>query len=196
MIGHDLIAWPPALPTRMGSQRWCRKVLTDSELTWHSEQSDPMLAAAMLWAAKEAAYKLAVKKGYPRGLRPRDFELGGIRSSEFGVRSSQGAWSGEFRFQSEEGYILALVAESERELERVEVRQQRIEKPTNDERSASVQQVLKELLAEKWPEQAGGFRLEKNAVAVPEVWLGSTPWPTDISLSHDGEWVSAAVVIN
>lgn len=195
MIGHDLIAWPPALPTRMGSQRWCRKVLTDSELTWHSEQSDPMLAAAMLWAAKEAAYKLAVKKSYPRGLRPRDFEVGGICDSQFVIRNSKWDWVGEFRFQLEEGYLWALVAERERELERVEVRQQRIEKPTNDERSASVQQVLKELLADKWPEQAGDFRLEKNAVAVPEVWLGSTPWPVDISLSHDGEWVSVAVMI-
>ena len=195
MIGHDLMAWPPAPPTRLGSRRWGRKVLTDRELIWHSEQSDPRLAAAMLWVAKEAAYKLAVKKGYPRKFRPKDFEVGGVESSKLKVQSCLGDWFGCLKMAPAPGYLLAVVAETEEELSRVALRQRRIEDATPSRRSTAVRELLRELLAEKWPEQANGFRLLPNAAGVPEVWLGQKRWPVDVSLSHDGEWGSVALVL-
>ncbi|MEM6802709.1 MAG: 4'-phosphopantetheinyl transferase superfamily protein, partial [Bacteroidota bacterium] len=63
MIGHDIIDLSYAhLSSRWKEKRYWDRFLTEKELNWVQIQGDPFTASQLLWAIKEASYKLVRKE--------------------------------------------------------------------------------------------------------------------------------------
>jgi hypothetical protein len=91
VIGNDLV-YLPAWKRRSGNrlQRFRAKVFNPSECAFIQDAKDAFLAEALLWSAKEAAYKIWLKNSRKPAFNPLNFQVSPQAFSAKGPNPTQG----------------------------------------------------------------------------------------------------------
>ena len=87
MIGNDLVYlphWPQRESWRR--QRFRQKVYHESEISWLREFPDSDFGEALLWAAKEAVYKVRYKLDLQRLYNPKSHRIFRLSTTEKGYQ--------------------------------------------------------------------------------------------------------------
>jgi len=197
LVGNDVVDL--ALPETRGKAadaRFVRRVCAEAERDLLAEAADPDRALWMLWTAKETGYKVAKKRWPGIGFSPVRFRVSGLALAggegrgcvrydalEVGVRwrvrpesvHCVGAWPRD---------ATGIDAEVALNLGEASA-------------SRAARGLAGELLARRG---VIGVRVERERLGrgwgPPRVWQGALPLAgCDLSLSHHGRWVAAAVWI-
>lgn len=213
LIGNDIVdRAEPGVAGKETDRRFLERVFTARERTRILDSLDPTLTLWSVWAAKEAAFKIVTK------LRPGlvfahaafEVDLGG-----FADASAQGTVTFEdigmdARWENGAGYVhcvatrvsesadptRTIVEVSEDALEDCVLTAEEIES-VHSEGSARARKLAKRILAADWGLGAALVLRQRLATGwgPPIVAVDGAPLAGfDISLSHDGRFVAAAVL--
>jgi phosphopantetheinyl transferase (holo-ACP synthase) len=191
-LGNDIVdLTDPFTVGKAGDARFVRRVFATSEQGWIAASPDPDRALWRLWAAKEAAYKVARKSAPGLIFAHAQFEVLPDES-----RVVCGKASFPVQWDEQPGWIHCLAVSSSSPPSLALCRWRVDELAPGQEPSEAVRGLATRLLAEAgWaaativrPSGQGGAR-----PGAPEVWqAGGRLAHLDLSLSHDGRWVAVA----
>jgi phosphopantetheinyl transferase (holo-ACP synthase) len=178
VIGNDLVdLLDPAIATHHLRPRFIERVCDERERHALRTAADPKRALWTLFAAKEAAYKLAVKLGLEPGFAHRRFVVTSDR-----VSFEDHSWP--LRITESEDWVHAIVGEGE--------------VLAGVEPGESARPALLDALAAK----LGCETLEVVRDPLPGSWDGFGPprvatngVSIDVSLSHDGRFAAFAAAV-
>lgn len=192
LVGDDVVDLDdPAIAEHHLRARFVERVCTESERAALATAADPKRALWSLFAAKEAAYKVAIKLGLEPGFAHRRFVVEGAT-----VRYAEHVLS--LRVDDGEGWVHATVTtHGPAAVSTVELLQ------VGGDASAHARDALLRAIADRL-----GRTVAKRALAVvrdprPGSWDGfgpprvtgdGEPLAVDVSLSHDGRFVGFALV--
>lgn len=168
MIGNDLV-YLPDWPRRSGSrlQRFRQKVYTPEEIVRIENSEHPYLMEALLWAAKEAAYKADVKITRTRSFAPKKLRLQkmlGVASPELLISIDERSY--DVKVEREDDYLYALatsVTSQEKETFKIKC---------NENSTISLQL------------QGHPIEIWKDEIGIPHgKWQGQE---LDLTITHDG----------
>lgn len=181
-IGNDVVDLAEARPTRKEADaRFLARVFTDEERFIIERSPDPALALWLLWAAKETLYKMARQRSARAVFAHRDFFVPGLRlPNPLPPRGSLAA--GGLLWEWTDDYVHC-------HREGGEARVALARDGGDGGESAQARRLAQSMVADRYP----GARVEREERAPPRfVWRGET-LPIELSLSHDGRFVAAAL---
>jgi phosphopantetheinyl transferase (holo-ACP synthase) len=192
-VGHDLV-WLRAARCkgRAGDARFLQKVCTAAEQQYIAGAPDADAALWMIWSAKEAAYKLSCFAG----------NRGKFLWQQFDVRA--GAWADTVQsivvFGDASFYCQSFI--SKETIVSIAVKEPALyasllykKIKTNNATSAALHAYASATIAAH-TRPASSLRIIKNEYGIPWLTGGALAQPVPISLSHDGPYLSFAVVVS
>jgi len=186
LVGNDLV-WldDPHNRGRSADGRLLQRILTPAERLLVSVSPEPDEVLWSLWAAKEAAFKAWARSRPGAVFSPAQFEVEFL-TREGRARVVRGPWSLAVVWNRGRGWVHALAAEDPRAvLWAVEGAVEGVGSGLDESRAARAL-ALRLALEAGW----GPGRVEGR----PPVFVGAGPG-RPLSLSHDGPWVAAALLL-
>ncbi|MEM9986023.1 MAG: 4'-phosphopantetheinyl transferase superfamily protein [Bacteroidota bacterium] len=200
MIGFDLIAWPPQLPSQLGSSRWAQKVLGPEEWTCYQQHAHLRWYVAQCWAAKEAQFKLLCQLGQASGFKPKalplpNFPLKLAWQTSAGRQDPPWHALGDLPAPSSarSGFLMALSSLSEVNWAHLAVYVEYHPGLSPASRSERLAEQLITFWSEQTQEPKDTWSLQKEANGLPKLWHRGKVYPLAFSLSHDGPWLGMAI---
>jgi phosphopantetheinyl transferase (holo-ACP synthase) len=198
LVGNDVVDLDdPAILRSHLQGRFVARVCTEAERVALATAKGGKTLLWSLFAAKEAAYKVAAKQGPAPGFAHRRFEvapdLGSVRDAVTGQRMH--LW---VEVDTVRGFVHAVAAEgAERPVHAV------AEVPEGQDPSAAVRDELAAAAALRLGGERMAYAVERAAdagswdgFAPPRLLHGGRAVPgADLSLSHDGRFVAWAMAI-
>lgn len=192
MIGHDLIDLSLIQPTSSDRLRRLRsKVLGAQEAALLDKDFDPQLGYWLAWASKEAVYKLEYKTDPHRYFRPR-----AITCRELIMDSAFGTF--QLRVQGQSGIFPVYIRKTVTCLEAFALERDTLlpflRRYSGNMAGSGVwkkedtRRGLFHLLSRDYPVEQLGFQREP----FPRLFYRNKELP--ISISHDGDWLSLALL--
>ncbi len=177
----------PAIADHHANARFVARVCTERERARIAESADPKALLWTLYAAKEAAYKVAVKLGYAPGFAHRRFEVDGDRVSyrdvALGLRVDADADRIHAIATTEPGPIEAAVLPA----------------PAGAHASIAVRTALCTAVAARLGCPADELEVVRERIAnswdgfgPPHLHRAGAPVDVDVSLSHDRRFIAYA----
>jgi phosphopantetheinyl transferase (holo-ACP synthase) len=195
-IGNDLISLPPTRG-RWRDPRWRTRICTPEEADYCATQPDPALAGLRHWAAKEAAYKVARQRGVARGFSPKQLHITFAGHTFVWTHlpsnlSGSGQW---FRAPIVPYYHALAITELTRW---AEVRYLVAQAPDlhATQRSAAGCRLLCRLAHDSYSHLPNDWQIQRNPSGAPTVTMADHSLLLPASLSHDGPWLAAALILN
>ena len=198
MIGNDVVDLrDPESASETLHPRFDTRVFDARERDALAASADAERLRWKLWAAKEAAYKLARKRVPTTVFSPSRFHVELDASGRSGVVEHGGdRYRVELDENDEALHAVALPVDADakggevlsgwRRLERGELESGDPEAP-----SRAVRELLCERLAPRLGVDARDLEVRRRG-RVPHLWLRGRPAPVDLSLSHHGGWLAFA----
>ncbi len=201
--------------------RFLKKILTDSEIAEVHAAPEPDATLWVLWACKEAAYKVITKIASDVAFLPRRwsvlwrerpssqhdagdqaFENRCVGQCASGVVITPPHTDVPFVLHLNDDFVHCLAADTLKTLQ-TSVWQARGLPLLADgvlvNPSFFVRQSLLEHVQSRFPTGDGRIEIirqkEKGSLLPPQVFINSAPADMDISLSHDGRWVAWGCVL-
>ena len=192
-IGNDLVARQGLkLFDRKG---YLQKAFTATEISG-SPIEDPLLYFGMLWASKESAYKVNIKKGFRKAFSPLKY------CAEISPGPTSETYRGQVRYGSSVFYTTVSIAEefiyavSSEDLKAIELTyNQVIEIPNADPvlQSNAALTLLQQILRTRMGFSSDEMATKLSAMKMyPSMIDSQGERPFDLSISHDGIFVAVA----
>lgn len=200
MIGNDVVDLrDPESRAETLHPRFDARVFGEGERAAIEAAGDPERTRWKLWAAKEAAYKLARKRRPTTVFSPVRFEVELDEASEAAV-VRHGSDRYGVTFAENDGALHAVAMADDAGARRVVTGWRRLatgEIATGDPEAPS--RAVRELLCERIAKVLGVAPADlevRRSGRVPRLWLRGEPAPVDLSLSHHGDWLGFACEID
>lgn len=220
-LGNDIVDWAaPAARGKVGDARFVRRVFTPRETAWIHAAPEPERTLWAIWAAKEAAFKALAKLRSGVRFSPRAFEIepGGVARAWGEDGSLAGAFA--LRWERAERYVHCVAVGGA--LERMETERLRVSiaRVTEEDESAG-ESTERERASARSPESRAVRRLAKELARAaglgdveivrdapstacarlgpPRLYAVGARVPLErceLSLSHDGDFVAAALYVD
>lgn len=166
------------------------RVFTASERKRLAQSREPTRERWRLWAAKEAAYKLARQFDPATVFSPRKFEV-----CAAGVAERALVKHGKDRFfvclDETPEHIHAIAVKNESELSGVVSRVGILCAGEESNESTAVRTLACDTIAEHFTVPRASLEIRKEG-RIPKLYAGDRPMGLDVSLSHHGQWVAFA----
>jgi len=203
MVGNDVVDLrDPESSAASLHPRFDTRVFTAAERASIAASPEPQRQRWRLWAAKEAAYKLARKLSPTTVFSPSRFEV----LEEVQDAAPGGAGQGGLLVAHGAERFRVAVAENESALHAVARREgesdaavlsgwQRLAPGEAALDPGAPSRAVRELLCTRVAERlgVGVHELEvRRRGRIPQLWLRGRPAPVDLSLSHHGGWLAWA----
>ncbi|HPL65880.1 MAG TPA: 4'-phosphopantetheinyl transferase superfamily protein [Smithellaceae bacterium] len=192
--------------------RFLKKILTDTEIDQTGCSADPEAVLWSFWAAKEAVYKVLLKKNGHTAFIPnrwsvryRDFQdlcegdfalRSGCREGEVGIPGSGNVYIRLFTYPS---YVHCIASDKSESLNRIVARVDRLPRQENSLRtdpSLFVRSKLLRCLARHFHLAARDMNIvrepQKDGLGPPLLYIAGVRSAIDLSISHDGCYVAYA----
>lgn len=192
MIGNDIIDLQLARKnTRITQERYWRKVLTEVEIFHLKKQADVSLAFLLLWAAKEATYKLASKIHGTHLFSPKSIVIKNCenihkRSSTY-VSSLSPLGITHLKLKATSYTVEAYAASDLHLLEQAIFQQIKLPGSTYKIQSQATQEQLVKNISQFLSIPIEKISIQKEN-SIPKLYLSRKKSPIDITLSHHGRW--------
>ena len=199
LVGNDVVD----LTLEGSVQKFQDRRFLERVFTWEERQiihsaDYPDVVLWGFWAAKEASFKLIKKLNDGVVFSPQNIVVQGNPETDPTGQAILGPYVVAVTWTGGVGWVHALATQPTRSsncLFRVESRpsQQNFEQSFSE--SAEVRALAQRLLAEiGWPStRIERARRPDGRLQWPTVFAGSTGLPVDVSLSHDGSYLAAAI---
>ncbi len=192
MIGNDIIDRSLAQKhIRSQSSRYWQKVLNKEELIWLKKQPDTVLAFHMLWATKEASYKVIRKMGATRNFSPKSIIVNQLTNSIYYdslYLNVQSSWGNIFALAKiTEDSIEVYAAQDKSKLEAAIFCRIKLPGTTHSAQSHYTRKGLYRELRKLLALSTEKFYIQKEN-SIPKLYISGRKAPIDISLSHHGNW--------
>lgn len=195
MVGNDVVDLrdPESAPETL-HPRFDTRVFSEVEREAIAGSSDSARLRWKLWAAKEAAYKLAKKTSPTTIFAPAKFEVALSDANTGCVR--HGAAQYRVAFTENEGALHAVATRADADKGEVlagwrQLAIGEIESGDPEAPSRAVREMLCERLAARLGVNADELEVRRRG-RIPFLWLRGKPAPVDLSLSHHGGWLAFA----
>jgi phosphopantetheinyl transferase (holo-ACP synthase) len=213
MVGNDVVDLDdPESDPRSLQPRYDLRVFTPEERVAIAQSRDPRFLRWQLWAAKEAAYKLARRRSDRVIFSPRRFRVWAWPATSQASGSPRALRAGEARgvvhyFQDSfrvtfvaNGAALHAIAIAAGEAPTRLLHGLRKLEPSDGDDPAAPGRAARSLavaaLAEPLGVEPDELRVHKDPRSrIPRLFLRERPAPVDLSLSHHGEWVAFACAL-
>jgi phosphopantetheinyl transferase (holo-ACP synthase) len=195
MVGNDVVdLCDPESRSETLHPRFDTRVFSERERTLIAASGDSERLRWKLWAAKEAAYKLARKRVPTTVFSPRRFEVDPDGQAGAVVAHGEARYRVEFTENDRAVHAVATcssgagqrVVTGWRRLERGEIASGDPDAP-----SRAVRALLCDRIAERLGVAASELEVRRLG-RVPYLWLRGERAPVDLSLSHHGDWLCFA----
>jgi phosphopantetheinyl transferase (holo-ACP synthase) len=203
-LGNDIVDLAdPFVRAKIRDERYLRRILTEEELAALADAAEPVLTLWAIWAAKEAAYKVVRKLDDRALFSPRRFQVDvTVLSGESSLGRKAGSYvrcgdcSVPVRWEFGNGFVHCLAVHgppdrTDAPFDSVVSRVVRFPSPLSDA-SRRVRELAIELIASM--DRSGPLEIVRSERSPPMVLMNGEPLEdVDISLSHDGHFIAAAV---
>ena len=194
MVGNDVVDLRDrdTDPSTL-SARFDQRVFAEDELALLSGSTAPVPLRWTLWAAKEAAYKLIVKRDPETIFSPSRFRVSLCEDGESGFVDAGGRVV-PVRIRREEGAIhaVALATSSPKDLMVGALRVQQGGGGDAGDLGLAVRKLATSRIADRLQVDPGEIEIRKRG-RVPEVFINGARASFDLSLAHHGEVVAFAL---
>lgn len=185
-IGNDVVdLFDEANQRSFHRTGYVERCCSADELYWLSQQTDQFSAFWILWAAKEAAYKVAIKEGVAPFRNPAAIVIT-LDSSAFMASIQSINCHGTVSIYEE--YVHAVAVNTHQMPDYL----CHINRREGVDGSQQAHTMLLELAAQNGIGSRGQVSIEKNQQAIPQLCSNGLPLSADISISHDGDWIAVA----
>lgn len=193
LVGNDLVDLEePHIADHHLRARFLERVYTPDERYRVAASREPKFLVWALFAAKEAAFKVAVKQFGPVPFVYRAFEVDG-ELGHVGYRGRR--WPLRI-IGAGTRWVHAVVCTTPR------VASCRVGNAGNSPAGAAARRLLLDLVAAEWGYQADALQVTRKSaperwdgLEPPQLFLKGQPTAIDVSLSHDGRFVAAAALM-
>jgi len=195
MVGNDIVDLrDPESRSESLHPRFDTRVFRESEREGIAAASDSERTRWKLWAAKEAAYKLARKQQPTTVFSPPRFAVELVGDSSAVVTHDRERYDVEYT--ENDGALHAVATAQGTRSDRVisgwrRLEAGEIESGDPDAPSRAVRALLCERIATALGVRASDLEVRRRG-RVPHLWLRGEPAPVDLSLSHHGDWLGFA----
>lgn len=192
MIGNDIIDLQLARKnTRITQERYWRKVLSEGEIFHLKRQPDVSIAFLLLWASKEASYKLASKIHGTHLFSPKRIVIENCenileRSSSY-VKSISPLGISHLRLKHTPYTVEACAAPELHLLKQAIFQQIQLPGSTHKIQSQGTKEQLVKKIAQFLSIPVEKISIQKEN-SIPKLYLSQKKSPIDITLSHHGRW--------
>jgi len=193
MVGNDVVdlrddeALPEAAP-RFDARVFCAEELASLDASPHRSRR-----RWRLWAAKEAAYKLAVKRDPATVFAPSRFRVRLADEAELGVVDTPPA-SVSVRIAEVDGAVHAVASTASGQIVTGVLRIAARDGASGSDPGEIARRFAREQLAAKLEVPLDALEIRKRG-RVPELWQCGVRAAADLSLSHHGDVVAFACEI-
>ena len=195
MVGNDIVDLrDPESRSESLHPRFDTRVFSESERAVIGEADDSERVRWKLWAAKEAAYKLARKLAPPTVFSPRLYQV--TPSGDNGATVDHEASCCTVRYTENDGALHAVATSRVVEPSAVlsdwrRLRPGEIASGDPNAPSRAVRELLCEQIAERLGVAISELEVRRQG-RVPFLFVSGQPARVDLSLSHHGDWLGFA----
>lgn len=178
------------------NSKYIQKILTEKELHFINNNHNINYSPYLFWTCKESAYKIALKAGLNKGFVPKYFEVNPLDFVESGnifrISGTVFFENNVYYFQSEisSEHVSTIACTDKFGLSNIK------KHIYTNVGSNNIRKQIKIELAESFNKDANHFEIYKTEKGIPYIHSYSGNTMPDISISHDGNFFSYALLFS
>lgn len=199
-IGNDILSLiDNSNLLSFSNSKYIQKILTEKELIFINNNHNINYLPYLFWTCKESAYKIALKAGSNKGFVPQYFEVNPLdfKESENIIHISGTVYFEKYiyYFQSEisSEFVSTITCTNKYELSDIK---KHIYTSIGSNQNNNIRKQIKIELAESFHKDTYHFEIHKTKKGIPYIHSYSGNKMPDISISHDGNFFSYALLFS
>jgi phosphopantetheinyl transferase len=197
-VGNDILSLKDnSNMLSFSNQKYIRKILTEKELHFINNIHNINHSPYLFWTCKESAYKIALKMGLDQGFVPQYFDVNPLIFAEYGnifrISGTVFFENNVYYFQSEISteYISTIACTYKHGLSDIK---KHIYSNVDSNQNNNIRKQIKIELAKSFNKDTDHFEIYKTEKGIPYIHSYSGNTMPDISISHDGNLFSYALL--